>query len=112
MPDNINQDAQSKESTRKLGDSTTHSINEPGPGAPKPFKVPEDHTLTTPETLAQDYPQGYVGPDVEPGTARALILEHGDDPDDLEDEIDQAKDDGDFKSMHRSHKPLHSKKRK
>jgi len=114
MPDNINPNANSKESARKPGDITSHSINEPGKGAPKAFKVPEDHTLTTAETLKQDYPDGYVVEYVAPTVTVSVAPKPTDkttlklakagksDPDDLEDEIDQAERNGDFKSMHRS----------
>lgn len=110
MPDNVNPLAYSEESARKPGDITTYSINEPGPGDPVAFKVPEDHTVTKPETLEQAYPDGYVAPEppekVE-GQAKVVKADDPtdtDDPDDLEDEIDQAKEDGDFKSPY---KPTH-----
>jgi hypothetical protein len=109
--DNVNPNAYSEESAREPGDITTYSINEPGPGDPVAFKVPEDHTETTPETLEQAYPDGYVAP-VPPeqieNQARVVKADdpgNTDDPDDLEDEIDQAKEEGDFKSS--GYKPTH-----
>lgn len=122
--DNVNPNAYSAESARKLGVPAPGSINEPKPGEPKPFKVPEDHTVTTPESLAQDYPDGYVPP-IPPEEVGREDLEQArideadkadaafitDDPDDLEEEINQAKEDGDFKSPPRNPKPF-SKKRK
>lgn len=113
--DNVNPNAYSPESARKLGSVDTPSINEPKPGEQVAFKVPEDHTVTTPETLAQDYPDGYVPPEPPPeevirygftGDAISTTRDPGNtsDPDDLEDEIDQARRDGDFKPMHRSFK--------
>lgn len=135
--DNVNPNAYSEESAREPGDIETYSINEPGPDAPQPFKVPEDHTATTTETLEQAYPDGYVAPEPpEPPeqdarqdleSARADQADEADvsgtigdisdpsdpsDPDDLEDELDQAEEEGDFKPTHRSHKPSSSKKRK
>jgi hypothetical protein len=111
--DNVNPNAYSEESAREPGDITTYSINEPGPGDPVAFKVPEDHTETTPETLEQAYPDGYVAPETPEQTdqkkqARTLKADdpsNTDDPDDLEDEIDQAKEEGDFKSS--GYKPTH-----
>jgi hypothetical protein len=112
--DNVNTNAYSEESARDPGDITTYSINEPGPGDPVAFKVPEDHTATTPETLEQAYPEGYVAPETPEQhdqhvkaykQAKADEVAAKDDPDDLEDEIDQAKEEGDFKSS--GYKPTH-----
>jgi hypothetical protein len=111
--DNVNPNAYSEESAREPGDITTYSINEPGPGDPVAFKVPEDHTETTPETLEQAYPDGYVAPETpeqidqkkQARTVKADDHSNTDDPDDLEDEIDQAKEEGDFKSS--GYKPTH-----
>jgi hypothetical protein len=108
--DNVNPNAYSEESAREPGDITTYSINEPGPGDPVAFKVPEDHTVTTPETLEQAYPDGYVAPEPpeqegREKQAKADDLSNTDDPDELEDEIDQAKEEGDFKSS--GYKPTH-----
>jgi hypothetical protein len=121
--DNVNPLAYSKESARKPGDITVHSVNEPGPGAPKAFKVPEDHTETTPEALERAYPDGYRGheevdlggmnhPALKPEDVDDdFDIDHINDPDELEDELDQAKEEGDFKSMHRRRQPSHSKKK-
>ena len=109
--DNVNPNAYSEESAREPGDIETYSINEPGPDDPVAFKVPEDHTATTPESLEQAYPDGYVAPETpeqtEKRTRTVKAADPGDtaDPDDLEDEIDQAKEEGDFKSS--GYKPTH-----
>lgn len=111
--DNVNPNAYSPESAHDPADVTTYSINEPGPGEPVAFKVPEDHTVTTPETLEQAYPEGYVAPETpeqtdqekQARTVKADDPSNTADPDELEDEIDQAKEEGDFKSS--GYKPMH-----
>ena len=106
--DNVNPNAYSEESAREPGDIETYSINEPGPDDPVAFKVPEDHTATTPESLEQAYPDGYVAPETpeqaekQAKTVKAADPGNTDDPDDLEDEIDQAEEEGDFKPLHKS----------
>jgi hypothetical protein len=60
MSDNTNPSAQSEESTIPFGDITPYSINEPGVTDPQPFKTPEDENVTTVDTLALAYPDGYV----------------------------------------------------
>ena len=120
--DNTNPLAYSRESARKVGDITVHSVNEPGPGAPKAFKVPEGHTATTPESLERAYPDGYRGheevdlggmnhPALKPEDVDGDGIIDTDDPDELEDELEQAKEEGDFKPLHRSRQSSHSKKK-
>lgn len=96
------------ESAKKPDATTSYSINEPGLDDPQAFKVPEDHTATTPETLERDYPDGYAAPETEQSVKthkQAKADEATEDPDELEDEIDQAKEEGDFKSS--GYKPTH-----
>lgn len=98
MPDEKKPD----DKTSKPGEPAppVHSINEPGPDDPKPFKVTDEDAY--PEGIdarnAKECPPEQKPAEPAKPAAKPKAKAEGYDPDELEDEIDEAEDEGDITS--------------